>query len=233
MLMNNFNSLELIDFHSHVLPGADHGSSSLSTSLTQLSMARDAGVKRIVATPHFYPERHTVRYFLERRKKAYDELIPNIKDGFPEVILGSEVLVCPGIDRMEGIEKLCIGDTNTILLELPFSDFDISYCRVVEKLISRGMVVVLAHADRYPKENIELMVNSGAKIQLNADSLCTIFKRKHLFDWMQRGLVVALGSDIHGVDKKAYKHFKSALSRIESFAIEIMQSSKKLLNPIA
>ena len=228
--MNNFDSLGLIDFHAHVLPNADHGSSSLDTSLLQLSMAYASGVKIVVATPHFYPERHTVENFLARRSKAYGELSPNIQGDFPKVILGAEVLICPGIDHMEGIEKLCIADTNVILLELPFSDFDVSYCRVVEKLISRGMMVVLAHADRYPKENIEQMIGVGAKIQLNVSSLCTLFKKKHLYDWIKRGLVVALGSDIHGADKKAYKCFTSAVSRINPFAPEIMKNAEEILN---
>ena len=52
--------LDIVDFHAHVLPCADHGSSSVSTSLSQLSYAKGAGVKRIIATPHFYPHKHTL-----------------------------------------------------------------------------------------------------------------------------------------------------------------------------
>ncbi len=228
--MNKFASIGLIDFHAHVLPGADHGSGSLSTSLCQLSLARDVGVKTVVATPHFYPDRHTVERFLERRSNAYGELAPQVHTDAPDIILGAEVLICPGIDHMDGIEQLCIGDTHTILIELPFSDFESSYCDVAYKLSSKGMKVVLAHADRYPKENIERMIKAGAKIQLNAGSLCTVFKRKHLYGWLERGLVVALGSDIHGSDKKAYKNFLTAVERIKPFAADIMQSSAELLN---
>ena len=229
MQNNGFEAALLVDFHAHVLPRADHGSDSLSTSLFQLSAARDAGVKRVVATPHFYPARHTVEYFLERRSSAYDALAPHISDGYPELILGAEVLICPGIDHMEGIEKLCIGDTRTILIELPFSEFESSYCDVAYKLSSNGMSVVLAHADRYPKENIERMVSAGAKIQLNASSLATLFRRKHLYSWLSRGLVVALGSDIHGRDSGAYKAYIKALARTEPYLLDIMNSSNELL----
>lgn len=228
--MNKFESLDLVDFHSHVLPGADHGSRSLDTTLSQLSLARDAGIKKIVATPHFYPDQHTIERFIERRTKAYNELLPHLNSDLPEVVVGAEVLVCSGIDRMDGIEELCIADTNTILLELPFAYFDPSYCDAARKLVARGLRVVLAHADRYPKENIEKMLAVGAKIQLNADSLSSFFKRKHLFDWLKRGLVVAIGSDIHGVDKKAYKRFESALTHVALYVEQIMQSSKELLS---
>ncbi|MEE3459824.1 MAG: CpsB/CapC family capsule biosynthesis tyrosine phosphatase, partial [Candidatus Faecousia sp.] len=42
----------MIDFHAHILPGADHGSDGLETSLRQLALAEEAGVDTIVATPH-------------------------------------------------------------------------------------------------------------------------------------------------------------------------------------
>ena len=44
---------DVVDFHTHILPGADHGSDSVETTLRQLEFARDAGVKRLIATSHF------------------------------------------------------------------------------------------------------------------------------------------------------------------------------------
>ena len=37
-----------VDFHSHILPGADHGSQNIRTSLAQLRHAAAAGVDTIV-----------------------------------------------------------------------------------------------------------------------------------------------------------------------------------------
>ncbi len=224
------NPLSLIDFHSHILPGADHGSDSLTTSLYQLALAREASIDRVVATPHFYPDRHTVEYFLAKRTRAYETLSPHLNGDLPEISLGAEVLICPGIDHMEGIEQLYISGTNSILIELPFSDFESSYCDVAYALAARGANVILAHADRYPKENIERMLDAGAKIQLNAASLAGMFRKKHLYTWLERDVVVALGSDIHGRDNKAYKKFTTATERIGSCAERIMQHSIDILN---
>ena len=68
------------------------------------------------------------------------------------------------------------------------------------------------------------------KIQLNADSLSGLFKKRHLYDWMERGLVVAIGSDIHGRDNKAYKNFSLAKNKIKKYLESIKEESDKIFN---
>ena len=79
-----------IDFHSHILPGADHGSDSLEMSLSQLENAKAAGVSTIVATPHFYPDVDNVPDFLARREKAYDMLCAENTTGI-KIVKAAEV----------------------------------------------------------------------------------------------------------------------------------------------
>lgn len=64
----------MIDFHSHILPGIDDGSASVEESLKLLEMLAEQGVKTVVATPHFYPDRTSVSDFLRRRDAAYQRL---------------------------------------------------------------------------------------------------------------------------------------------------------------
>ena len=59
--------MPITDFHSHVLPGVDDGSASPEESLAMLRLEAQQGIHRVIATPHFYPHRHTVEIF--RRKK--------------------------------------------------------------------------------------------------------------------------------------------------------------------
>ena len=61
--------IRITDFHSHVLPGADHGSDSVETSERQLELLNGAGIDRVVATPHFYPSDVTVGEFLDLREQ--------------------------------------------------------------------------------------------------------------------------------------------------------------------
>lgn len=205
--------MDIVDFHAHILPRADHGSASVADSLCQLKMADKWGVSRIVATPHFYPERDSVKAFIDRRKRCYDSLLRE-SDGSVKIALGAEVLICQNIESIPLFEKLCIGESGTVLLELPFNDFDRNYVYSVKEIIKRGFNVVLAHADRYPEENIERLIDCGAKIQLNADSLSTFFKNKTLYRWIDAELVVAIGSDIHGKKSSAYKNFAKARKKL-------------------
>ena len=203
--------IDIVDFHSHILPGADHGSDSVATSLKQLSLASEAGVTRIIATPHFYPHRHTLDKFLARREAAAQSLYGAYYSASPVVKLGAEVLLCQGLEKLDGLARLCFSGTEYMLLELPFADFRHEYCDTVKKILKMGYKVILAHIDRYPRDNIEQMIDVGVDmLQVNASSLDKMLKPKHILEWARCGYVVALGSDIHSDDAKAYKHFTRA-----------------------
>ena len=75
---------------------------------------------------------------------------------------------------------------------------------------------------------MEKMLKAGARLQLNADSLDRFFRRKMLFKWVNSGDVIALGSDIHGKDKNAYKHFTRAISKVKTQAEYIKAESDKI-----
>ena len=65
---------QAVDFHSHIIPGADHGSKSVEVSKKQLEIAANAGVKYIVAKAQNdqYKRRNggsrLIRSFLRRNK---------------------------------------------------------------------------------------------------------------------------------------------------------------------
>jgi protein-tyrosine phosphatase len=209
----------LVDFHAHVLPRADHGSDSLDTTITQLKYAKDNGVKLIVATLHFYPDKHSVEKFIELRDLAYKHLSDSTDEQI-SIIPGAEVLICDGIERLDKIERLCISGTRVLLLELPFSVYKSEYLNSTLRLMKRGFTVVLAHVDRYDPKDIEAFADAGVPMQLNASSLCSFRIPSHIRSWLDAGLVVALGSDIHGKDKKAYKRFAKARKKLEKLGFD-------------
>lgn len=212
--------MDIVDFHAHIIPRADHGSSSSTVSLRQLELAKECGVSRIIATPHFYAHRNSVESFLERRNVCAARLFERIGEAGCDVdiALGAEVLVCDNMSMLPRITELCISGTNTILLELPFSDISDVHYESVRDIKRMGLDVVIAHADRYDPQIIEKILSfGGIKLQLNAGALATVFKRKHLYSWLKRDCVIALGSDIHGRDEKAYKRFALAKRKVASY----------------
>ena len=113
----------LIDFHSHILPGIDDGSRSTAQSLDMMKLELDQGIGRIVATPHFYADRISVDKFLSRRQQAYEKVMAAMDEQgrkAPVFYLGAEVYYFGGIGKAEMLPKLCMEDTDTILLEMPF-----------------------------------------------------------------------------------------------------------------
>jgi tyrosine-protein phosphatase YwqE len=89
---------------------------------------------------------------------------------------------------------------------------------------------VIAHADRYNPTNIEMLVDNGARIQLNADSLDRLFMKKTFSRWLEKGIVIALGSDIHGNDKLAYQHFVKAQAKIGRSLLYVKRESDKIFD---
>lgn len=220
--------MDICDFHSHIMPHADHGCTSVDEALEQLKLARDNGVTRIISTSHFYPHRDSVDSFILKRDRAYASLAERMTADMPRIRLAAEVLLCANMDTMPDLERLCIRGTNVILIELPFNDFGSEYVHAVEGMIQNGYRVILAHAECYEPENIEKMLDAGALIQINASALLSIFPKRSVSGWIKRRRVIALGSDIHGADKRAYKYFRRAVKRLGGYAEYIQRKSDEI-----
>lgn len=225
-----------VDFHCHILPNADHGSDSIQVSLNQLLLQRKAGIERIVATPHFYPEQTSIEDFLWLRDECAKALLVAMPKETPPIHLGAEVLVCPGMEEMEGLEKLCIAGTKTILLEMPFGHFSEKILYTVERLAMLDLLPVMAHIDRYEPEEVQALKSLPVLAQVNAASLCKRSVRKMLEKYFVAGRVVALGTDLHGCKKNALADYEKGLLKLGAFneaeindtAARILQSAEVL-----
>jgi protein-tyrosine phosphatase len=218
-----------IDFHAHILPHADHGSSSAEMSLAQLNLAKRAGIGTIIATPHFYPDRHDIHDFLKRRDQAYTAL-DAINDTGIKIVLGAEVLLCEGLAHLDQLEKLTVAGTRVLLVEMPDHPWP---DRVVEALghiaSERGLTQVLAHVDRYPKQDIEILFAQGLIGQVNAGAVCALLTRQRVLRWVEQGHIVALGSDIHQLSN-AYQYYKRAMRVLGKQGQHMQDTMAQLVN---
>lgn len=222
------DTVKIIDFHSHILPGADHGSDGIDTSLAQLALMAKAGVDIAVSTTHFYPQEDTVEAFLERRSKAVEEL-RRAKSDKVKVALGAEVYSVAGLETLKGLEKLTVKGTNTLLLEMPIGFWSMNIIDTVLALDNR-FDLVLAHIDRYPTKDVNNLLNMGIKAQVNASNIIRKQNRQRIASWLEEGAVWALGSDIHEADASAVKAFKKAQRLMKYDIEEIFCRTEELIN---
>lgn len=222
---------KIIDFHAHILPGADHGSDGMEMTAKQMALMNDAGVDTVVATPHFYPNRHSTEFFIQKISESADKLV-SAEIERPKLCIGTEVLFCDGLDRMENLNKLCIRGTDVLLLELPNDRWEMPLLETVKRL-TKNYTVVLAHIDRYIEHReaeIDYLLEIGALAQINASSLFSFSVKRKLKPYVNDGLICAIGSDIHEVDKKVCKHFTGAQKKLGDEYFAIMERSQKLLD---
>ena len=219
---------DIIDFHSHILPKADHGSDSSAMSFHQIELIVYGGTSRVVATPHFYPNRHTLDQFLTRRSSCARRLASKLPAFAPTIYVGAEVLVCEGLDKMEGIEKLCIEGTKTILLEMPMTAWNDRIFDTVEAIKYLGLNPVMAHIDRYNRRAVSQLLELDVKAQVNAPAFCALFSRGHYLKMIDDDVVVAMGSDLHEAPENGYYHFVKAQKIIGEERLEhLMENSLK------
>ncbi len=209
----------MIDWHAHVLPGIDDGSRDLGESLALLDALSEQGIDCVIATPHFYANENSVDEFLKKRAEAYKKLKLNKKASAPTVLCGAEVKYYQGISNLEGLEKLKIGSTDMLLLEMPFHKWSESVISEVKELIyGNDTTVVLAHIERYMQYNdmdvFEELASSGILMQSNASFFNEFGSRRKALKLLESGLISFVGSDCHNMTSRpphmatAYEHIK-------------------------
>ena len=200
----------VVDFHSHILPGIDDGSASVEESLAMLKMAAEQGIRRMVATPHFYPHRDDPERFLRRRREAEFRLREAMEacDGLPELEMGAEVYFFRGMSAYERLCDLTIEGTDCVLVEMPMSRWTDSMYAELKKIHSEmGLIPIVAHMDRYispfrthgiPQMLAELPVI----VQANANFFLRSSTRSMALKLLKEDKIHLLGSDCHNTEER-------------------------------
>ena len=194
----------MIDFHTHILPGVDDGSRSIEESLAMLQAEGDAGIERVVFTPHFYASQNSPKDFLLRRKESWSALLPHMYRGLPKVSFGAEVQYFEGICQSAEIAALRIAGTPYLLLEMPFRRWeDRMLDDILELNTHPDTIVVLAHIDRYlsnvTSRSLAYLRDNGVKIQMNVSTFGKRRTRNMAMSMLKAGEVHILGTDCHSM----------------------------------
>lgn len=198
----------MIDFHSHILPNIDDGSTSLEESLLMLQKEAKDGVTDVVVTPHYYADRYSLDRFTRRRDKSFEALKDHLTEEYPSIHIGAEVFYFPSMGEASMLSRLCIDDTQTLLLELPFVQWTSKMIKDVDKIVrNQQLNVILAHIERYyeiqkDKKVYYEMLELPVVGQINAGPFLKRSKRKLVLDLLDDGWASVIGSDCHNMDKR-------------------------------
>ena len=232
----------MIDFHAHIIPNLDDGAKDAQQSVDMLRVLFSKGVKKVVATPHFYAGQQTVEEFCAQREEKLEILLSAVKNSgeeLPKIAVGSEVLFFPTIYSFEKISSLCILGTQYLVLEMPQMKWSQSIFDSIHRLISNcGIIPIIAHADRFipygnGEKELEKLKELGAFIQINSDFFDGFFNRRKALAFAKKSLIDVLGSDCHNMTsrppeiEKAYLALKEGAQR--STVRKIEETSEKIL----
>ena len=196
----------MIDLHTHILPGVDDGPRDLAGTLTMAEVARDNGIRVLVATPHIREDYPRVRpQEIPELARAIDaELSEHGID--VRVVPGAEVAITRAVDMSDEELRLVTlaGNGRDLLLETPHGALPSVFETVALDLIGRGFRITLAHPElsrdiQKRPDILRRLVDAGALVQLTASSLEARWSRRGAMARraLKEGLVHVVSSDAH------------------------------------
>ena len=204
----------MIDFHTHILPGIDDGSRNSDMTMAMLAEESAQGVTAIAATPHFYSDRISIDGFLDRRAASLARVQERLADSgltssAPMLYTGAEVYYFPGMGKAERLRELTISGTDTVLIEMPFVQWDERIVTEVTDVIrEQKLRVVLAHVERYigyqkNKRYWNQILELPLTVQLNAGSFMKGLRKRHFcLEMLKERPDSIIGSDCHNLESR-------------------------------
>ncbi len=231
----------IVEIHSHILPGIDDGAKDVETSLKMIERLKNQGCDTIVLTPHYYSDSISLDDFLTRRDIAFQKLAEALPEGSPRLIPAAEVYISKYLFTNENLSRLCIGSSNYVLIEHPFSSTfsEASYDRLMNLYCEYKIRPILAHIERYralmeDESRLDAFIEMGCLAQVNISSFADSPRsvRKKLFKYLESGRIHLVGSDCHNIDSRP-PSFEEGFAEIRKKsgeeAIKILQSNARLL----
>ncbi len=199
----------MIDLHSHVLPGMDDGAKNVDMSIAMLKEAKRQGVSLVAATSHCVTDKESgIEKFLTKRSKAYEELsaaMSSCEDECPKIILGAEVYLGCDLSELPNLSKLCLSDTDYILLEFAHGYDAGRLAEWVYNISIKGIKPVIAHIDRYGNLVDIMQELQGVDVvyQVNASRFCSMLGRMTLKKVFDNSDKILVSSDMHNLTNRA------------------------------
>lgn len=236
--------MNIVDFHSHIIPYIDDGAENFDVAEKLLSNAAAQGVSDVVATPHFNASEKRIKSFVDKRAEVLNELkaiMDNKNVSYPNIHQGAEVSLREGMSEYTNLNALCIENTNYILIEMPYTIwYDWIFDELYSIIYHRRLIPIIAHTERYISRKSELdkfdkLFSLDVVLQFNANSFCNFITRQlsKMLIHSSQGLPIVIGSDCHDLKNrnvfigKSFRKLKKSYGK--SFCDHIIETSNKIL----
>ena len=235
--------LAVADLHSHLVPGVDDGARTLEETLDGVERMTQAGIRKIITTPHLdasltrEPAAFSER--MDEMDDAWVRALEAVTERFPDVDFrrGQEVMLDVPDPNLAD-ERLRLGGSSFVLLEWPRLQLPPGTVDVLARLRLAGTRPIVAHPERYVgfDRGLDLVTEwrrVGAYLQLNYGSLVGRYgveARTLAWRLLRRGWIDYLATDFHG--RPHLKLFRrEGVQKLEEAAGEEQISLLSVTNP--
>ena len=203
--------MEMIDIHTHVLPGIDDGAKNWDMCMQMLAKSAECGVRKIIATPHYLPWKKNAG------GEKIQALCQEVKEKFYKN-LGISMDIYPGneiyyhVDMLDSIKKgkaLTLAGSRYVLTEFSTEESSGVIQKAVQNLREAGYIPVIAHVERCRSlrkpDSLEKLQELGALFQMNVEVL-ELGLLSETGRWAKKMLqeerIHFLSSDMHNLEKR-------------------------------
>lgn len=192
----------MIDIHNHIIYGVDDGPTMIEDSIKMLLEAQRLGITTIITTPHYNKEVYSSEKVLDN----FNEIKARTSDFGINFFLGYEVFLCSSLqDILSEKEKYTLDNSKYLLYELPFGIMPLDLDDTLIKIISGGIVPVIAHPERdwyfvSSMKNFQGLLGTGCLVQVDAASIVGVYGSKikeFTKNIIKQNLVHFVASDAH------------------------------------
>ncbi len=213
----------MVDIHCHLLPGIDDGPVDWAEALALARMFAEAGVEKIVVTPHFIPGVYS--WTREEGEALHRKLVDRLRrEGLVlETFLSAEVGIFPELPQWIEEDKVPLMPTGRhLLLEAPMYGSESVVRDMAYAVLSVGVTPIFAHPERSPLfMEVGLardLVASEGVFQLDAGGLIGRWGgeiKRISMNLIDAGLVRYVASDSHGPGRREPSEFVMAAEEVE------------------
>ncbi|MCC8069388.1 MAG: hypothetical protein LIO71_06540 [Ruminococcus sp.] len=190
-----------IDFHTLLLPNFKGGYSDEQIIRDTITSLNTAKIKTVVTTSIFDPNVDNVDDFITLRQQAFESLKEKTKGmALPKIILSAEVCFSEKLLKLHNINKLCIGNTNYMMINFNPKDYSPKLLELLDKfIIAHNIHPIIAHLESYlqdiPQSELAKLSNMGILTQISCSSIVNRATRKLSLQLIDNNIVQIIGSN--------------------------------------